>query len=78
VLVIITFIASISAVQNLSAERTEVRFIEDLRFDTRSPVGWLLLLTLFAIPFTLCLVILRFVSLEFINNKIKIILVVVS
>ena len=78
VLVIITFIASIAAVSNLSAEKTRVRFIEDLRFDTRSPVGWLLLLTIFAIPWTIFLLALRFVEEESIKKKTKIILIVVS
>lgn len=64
--------------RNLSAERTEVNQIESLRFDTRSPVGWILLLTLFAIPIMLILLALRFVDIRIINNHTKIILIIVS
>lgn len=75
---IITFIASIALAQNLSARETEIEPIESLRFDTRSPVGWLLLLAIFAIPLTLFFLALRFVEVEFIKKKAKIILIVVS
>lgn len=78
VLVIITFIASIAAMRNLSAPKTEIRFIEDLRFDTRSPGGWILLLTLFAMPLTILALVARFLDVQFLNSKTKIILIIVS
>ena len=74
----VAFLTSIATVSNLSAQRTEVKAVEDLRFDTRSPTGWLLLVTIFAIPFLLLLLTLRFVDVRFINSKAKIILIIVS
>ena len=73
----ITFISCIALVDALSAERTRVRLIEDLRFDTRSPSGWTLLLCLIAIPLSIILLVVRFLDLKFIINNRKIFLIVV-
>ena len=64
----ITFIASIAAASALSAQRTRIRFIEDLRYDTRSPVGWIIVMGLFAIPLTAIPLVLRFLDVRFITS----------
>lgn len=78
VLVVITFISSAAAARALSAPRTEIRFIEDLRFDTRSPVGWILLLTLLSIPFLSILLAIRFLNIKIIVEHFKLFLVIVN
>lgn len=78
VLVVITFISSAAAARALSAPRTEIKLIEDLRFDTRSPVGWILLLTLLSIPFLSILLAIRFLNIKIIIEHFKLFLIIVN
>ena len=77
VLAVATFFAAIAAAAALSAQRSEVRFIEDLRFNTRSPLGWILLLCIFAIPIAAISLIIRLLDVRVITNYRKILLFVV-
>lgn len=76
-MVAVTFFACIAAASDLSAPRTQIQFIEDLRFDTRSPVGWLLVLCLFAFALTPILLAMRFLDIRFITTRRKIFFIVV-
>ena len=78
VLVVVTFICSAAAAGALSAERTGIIFVEDLRFDTRSPVGWILLLAILSLPLLLLLLVVRFVDVRFISERGSIFLIIVS
>lgn len=77
-LVVVTFICSITAVSALSAISPQIRPVEELRFNTRSPSGWILLLNIFALPLLALLLALRFLDIKFLNNHQKIFLSIVS
>ena len=77
-LVLVTFICVASSVSSLSARETPLTLIEQLRFDTRSPTGWILLLTIVSLPIILVLFIFRFLDFTILVNYRKIILIVVS
>lgn len=77
-LMAIGFICSIASVAALSAERTGISFVEDLRFDTRSPTGWLLLVNIIALPLAVVLLLLRFLDVRFIIKNTRVFLMVVS
>ena len=72
------FILAAATVGALSAPRTEVAPIESLRFNTRSPSGWLLLVTLIVLPLEVFLLIVRFLNFTWVIEHIKIALGIVS
>lgn len=61
---LLVFITSIAAVSALSAPRTIISAIEDLRFDSRSPTGWLLLLAIIALPLSAALLVFRLITFQ--------------
>lgn len=75
---LLVFILAAATVGALSAPRTEVRHIESLRFNTRSPSGWLLLVTLIVLPLEVFLLIARFLNFSWVIEHIKIALGIVS
>ena len=74
----LVFILAAATVGALGAPRTEVRPIESLRFNTRSPSGWLLLVTLIMLPLEVFLLIARFLNFSWVIEHIRIALGIVS
>lgn len=75
---LLVFILVAAAVGALSAPRTQVTYIESLRFNTRSPSGWLLLVTLIVMPLEVFLLIVRFLNFTWVIEHIKLALGIVS
>jgi hypothetical protein len=75
---LLVFILVAATVGALSAPRTEVLPIESLRFNTRSPSGWLLLVALIVLPLEIFLLIVRFLNFTWVIEHIKIALGIVS
>lgn len=75
---LIVFIVVAVAVGALSAPRTNVNPIESLRFNTRSPSGWLMLVAIVVLPLETCLLIIRFLNFSWVIEHIKIALGIVS
>lgn len=74
----LVFILAVATVDALSAPRTGVDPIESLRFNTRSPSGWLLLVTLIVLPLEVFLLVARFLNFSWVIEHIKIALGIVS
>ena len=75
---VLVFILVAASVGALSAPRTGNPEIESLRFNTRSPSGWLLLVTLIVLPLEVFLLIVRFLNFSWVIERIKIALGIVS
>ena len=74
----LVFILAAATVSALSAPRTQIDPIESLRFNTRSPSGWLLLVTLIVLPLEVFLLVARFLNFSWVIEHIKIALGIVS
>ena len=74
----LAFICAIASVRDLGAPDTPIRSIENLRFNTRSPSGWLLLVILIALPLEIFILIVRFLNFPIVNKYSTIFLTVVS
>ena len=75
---VLVFICVCANVGALGAPETQVMRIEDLRFDTRSPSGWILLVTLIVIPLDIVIFVVRFLNFSIVIDHIKISLGIVS
>ena len=75
---LLVFISVCANVGALGAPRTAVPSIEDLRFNTRSPSGWILLVTLIVIPLDIIVFAVRFLNFSIVIDHIKIALGIVS
>ena len=74
----LVFISVIANVGALGAMKTMVPAIEALRFNTRSPSGWILLVTLIVLPLDIIILVVRFLNLSIVIDHIKIALGIVS
>ena len=74
----LAFICAVALVRDLGAPDTPIQTIENLRFNTRSPSGWILLVVLIALPLEIIILIARFLNFPIVNKYSVIFLVVVS
>ena len=75
---LLVFIVVAATVGALGAPRTANPQVESLRFNTRSPSGWLLLVTVIVLPLEVFLLIARFLNFSWVIEHIKIALGIVS
>ncbi len=78
VLIVLAFIGGIAAVRDLGEPETPVAPIEALRYRTRSPSGWILLVTLIALTLEVLILIVRFLGFPAVNKYSTIFIVIVS
>ncbi len=64
--------------RDLGEPETPLPSIEALRFDTRSPSGWILLVTLFVLPLESLILIIRFLNFPVVNKYSGIWITIVS
>ena len=74
----ITFIAAVANVVALGARETEIVYIESLRFNTRSPSGWIMLVTIVVLPLDIFILVVRFLNFSVVIDYFKIALIIVS
>lgn len=74
----LVFISTVSTVRALSTRTTNNTDIESLRFDTRSPSGWLMLVNIIVLPLDISILIIRFLNFSVVIDHIKIFLGIVS
>ncbi len=64
----LALIGSIASVRDLGEPDTPLPSIEALRYNTRSPSGWILLVTIIAIPLESLILIIRFLNFPIVNK----------
>ncbi len=74
----LAFIGSIAAVRDLGEPETPLPSIEALRYMTRSPSGWVLLVTLIALTLEVLILIVRFLSFAAVNKYSTVFIIIVS
>jgi len=75
---VIVFICTAAVVGALSHSETPFDPIELLRFNSRSPSGWILLVTILAMPYSVFFLVLRFLDAVCVVRNVKVFVIIVS